>query len=763
MPSNANEKRPFIEEIIEKTTAEAARRKHSYILPEHLLFAFKDDEKYVKILGLCSADKDLIDNFIETFLDSIPADNIFERTSRSAEFTQVLEEAAKAYTKEFQEKPGMVELGIRHILMGVLTLDPGTSSARHCLEHGGVTQKKLEQIDDGDEPVMAGGEDVTPEDKDLAKYAVNMNERARKGKYSKLIGRQEELARMIQILHKKRACNPVLLGNSGSGKTAIVEGLVQKIVAGDVPEGLKDAKVWSVNVGSLLAGSKFRGEFEERLQKIIKKVTEDSNVIIFFDEIHTICGAGSAGDSALDASNILKPYLTDHAFRCIGATTYDEYRLSIEKDKALSRRFKKIDVKEPSESETVEIMMGLKPEYEAFHQVTYTDEAIKSIVKLTGKFLTEQYFPDKAIEVMDEAGARFRSGLSKCNVVDVVNIEELVAKMANVKSVAVRNDDKKLLLSLAADLKREIYNQDDAIDKVVRHLKIAKAGLGRKEKPLCVYGLVGNSGTGKTELAKQVADRLGLNFIRFDMSEYAEAHTVAKLIGAPPGYVGHDEPGLLTETVRRNPNSVVLFDEIEKANPSIYNLLLQMMDEGHLTDSKGVTVSFTSTVIFMTSNAGSRNASFAKSSIGFQGKKDMEEVFANALRDCFPTEFRNRFTEILRFNDLDMAAMEKIVDKEIRRLNFNLCDQRVTVKLDESARAFIAEKAMEENMGGRPVERLVNAMVAEPMVDDLLTQAVQNSCVLFRKVGDGLEYTTEKRNENGKTESTGGERVEIIA
>lgn len=710
--------------------------KPRYIVPEHWMWCMLGEGKYLDIVRYCDGRPEDIRRQLTQFLRKLD-----KRIGR------VENESGMQETRELQQFVGMMvqyaemdnrQIDIDHMMLALLDLGED-SLAAYALVSNGVTKEKIREY----------VKTHVDESGSFGKYAVNLNKLAREGKFSKLVGREEEMTRVIQILHKKRACNPVLLGNSGSGKTAIVEGLAQKIVNGDVPDSLKDSVIWSVNLGAMLSGTKYRGDFEERLTEVVSEIVKDKHSIVFIDEIHMLCGAGSTMDSSMDAANILKPYLAHNTFRCIGATTYDEYKKSIEKDKALARRFKKIDVVEPNPEQTLKIIEGLRPEYEEFHHVKYGKGALNAIVSLTDRYFTEQYFPDKAIEVLDELGTRHHAGLTSSSTVTVKDVEKLVARMANVPSVSVQNNDKTLLKTLADDLKAEIYNQDENIDKIVRHVKIAKAGFGKNGKPLGVYGLVGNTGTGKTELVKQLADKLNLKLLRFDMSEYSEQHSTAKLIGSPPGYVGFEQSGVLTEAVIRNPSSVVLFDEIEKADKSIYNLLLQVMDEGRLTDNTGRTAMFADTLVFMTSNVGSKEAQYTKKGIGF-GSTETPDVFEQSVQDAFPPEFRNRFTEILKFNDLDRKTLRRIVDKEMGRVNSSLSSYHVKVELTDDARELIAEKAEDEHMGGRPVERLVNSMVAEKLVDAILFENLSNSVVLFDKKENELTYNV-RRNTNEKT------------
>lgn len=712
----------YLNRLMEKIDAFAKKKKHAEIIPEHMLLVLlhsRDFKALAKDKGIMLEEmRDAVNKYLAHQKTTDKADSI----SVSKEYMLVVRRCIRfALQKD-------CEFSVEHCVNALISLGKGSTAANLLLSAGFVA-------DIPEEETMG----------ELASYAVEMVSMAKEGCYDRLIGRQEELNRIIQILHKKRTCNPMLIAQPGVGKTAIVKGLAKKIADGDVPDGLKDAKVWALDLGAMLAGAKFRGDFEGRFKNAIECALSAKNSIVFIDEIHSLVGAGASMDNPMDAGNILKPYLEDKRFRCIGATTYDEYRTSFQKKPALARRFRKIEVAEPTQEETLEILKGVREAYQTQHGVQFPDEVIESIVSLSGQYLREQFFPAKAIEVMDEIGSRYASGECRGTTATVGDVEELIARMANIPSVRLKSDNVEMLRNLCAAVKSELYGQDDIVDRVVQHIKIAKAGLTNKTKPLGVFALLGSTGCGKTELVKQIAKNLDCSFLRFDMSEYSEKGSVAKLVGTAPGYVGFEQAGALTEAVFRNPNSVILFDEIEKADPAIYNLLLQVMDEGRLADNTNRTAEFNNTVIFMTGNVGSARAAAARNSIGFGGGEEQQTaVLDKELLRTFPPEFRNRFTDILRFNPLDRTAFARIVEKEIRKLNEKLSERAVVVSLSKAAQDFIIDSAISENMGGRPVERLVSKHVAEKLVDAILFENLQDKVIQFEVRGSTLEFQEAK-------------------
>lgn len=707
--------------VLKRLQLNVEKNLYAYLVPEHILASLLEEPRFHEIATFCKADENDIRKIISDVIESQEKVSNPVDVVPSPDYTKTIKACS------FFAETRSYEIRVEHILLALLG-NGEESVAYYALVKNNITKENIERF-------------IEEEDnhEDL-KYATNLNGLAAQGKFDTLIGREQEIQRVIQILHKKRASNVILCSNPGVGKTALVEGLATKIVKGEVPETLRNACIWSLDLGSMVAGTKLRGEFEERLKSTIDSVLKNENTILFIDEIHNIVSAGSA-EGALDASNILKPYLTDNRFRCIGATTYDEYKKKILKDKALARRFKKIDLNEPSKEETIQILTGLRNSYQEFHGVNFPDEIIRLIVDLSDRYLLGQFFPDKAIEVMDEIGSQYRSKLKNGTTVTKEDVETLIASMANVQNITVNNDDKLVLKNLAQNIKKDLFGQDDIVDKVVQHIKLAKAGLTSKNKPLGIFGAIGSTGSGKTEFAKQLAKNLGISLLKLDMSEYSEKNSVSKLIGTSPGYVGFDQSGALTEPMIQNPYRVVLLDEIEKADPAIYDLLLQVMDEGRLTDNNNREASFRNAIILMTSNVGASRAESAKTTIGFSGESTKDTILKDELKKKFTPEFRNRFTDIFYFNDLDESVIGMIVDKEIRYLNKSLEDKRIKVIISDSAKDFLVKKAVEEKMGGRPVERLVHKYIAEKLVDKILFEGFSNTNVIFEEKDSDLIST----------------------
>jgi ATP-dependent Clp protease ATP-binding subunit ClpA len=553
----------------------------------------------------------------------------------------------------------------------------------------------------------------------LQAFAVNLIERAAAGQIDPLIGRNDELQRTIQILCRRRKNNPVYVGESGVGKTAIAEGLALKIHLGEVPEVLRSATLYALDMGAVLAGTKYRGEFEQRFKGVISALKKIPDSILFIDEIHTIVGAGAVSGGSMDASNILKPVLASGELRCIGSTTYSEYKASFERDRALARRFQKIEVSETSVEETVRILNGLKSYYEEYHGVKYSPDAIRVAAEMSAKYMHDRFLPDKAIDVIDEAGAalKLKSTSGKTKLVRTRDIETVVARMAKVPAKTVVSSEKVRLGELEGKLKGVIFGQDHAVEQVVRAIKLSRSGLGQPEKPVGCFLFSGPTGVGKTELAKQIAVILGVEFIRFDMSEYAESHTVSRLIGAPPGYVGFDQGGLLTDAINRTPYAVLVLDEIEKAHPNLFNILLQVMDHATLTDNNGKKADFRNVILIMTTNAGGREIS--ESGIGFQ-KDQGKGQGRGAIERTFSPEFRNRLDAWIAFKPLDAQVIEQIVDKFIDELNQQLCEKKLAVKLSREARAWLAQRGFDRLLGARPMARLIQAKIKEPLAEKIL-------------------------------------------
>ncbi len=577
----------------------------------------------------------------------------------------------------------------------------------------------------------------------LEAYTTNLNDKARRGKVDPLIGREKEVERAIQILCRRRKNNPLFVGDPGVGKTAIAEGLARRIVDEEVPEVLAEATIFSLDMGALLAGTRYRGDFEERLKAVLKEVENHHHAILFIDEIHTIIGAGATSGGAMDASNLLKPALQAGSLKCMGSTTFKEYKQHFEKDRALSRRFQKIDVNEPSIPDTIEILRGLRSAFEDHHGLTYTDEAIKTAVELSAKYMTDRRLPDKAIDVIDEAGARqmlFPED-ERLKEIGVEQVEEIVAVMARIPPKTVSKSDTERLKSMPDDLKRVVYGQDNAIEQLTAAIKLARAGLREPDKPIGSYLFAGPTGVGKTEVAKQLSKMMGVELLRFDMSEYMERHTVSRLIGAPPGYVGFDQGGgLLTDAVDQNPHAVVLLDEIEKAHPEVFNILLQVMDNGQLTDTHGKKIDFRNVIVIMTTNAGAADA--AKNEIGFgRGKASDEQN--RAIEKLFTPEFRNRLDAIIQFAGLSKPIIDRIVAKFVLQLEAQLADRNVTFELTDGATRWLSDKGFDEEMGARPLTRTIQEHMKKPIADEILFGSLKEGGIVrvdMDKAGEALTF-----------------------
>jgi len=599
-------------------------------------------------------------------------------------------------------------------------------------------------IDQGSEISLEERKDNT-DTSALSKYATNLNLLAKEGKIDPLVGRKKEIERTIQILCRRRKNNPLLVGEAGVGKTAIAYGLANLIVGNNVPEIMSDAVIYSLDMGLLIAGSKYRGDFEKRLKSVVNEVEEKPDAILFIDEIHTIIGAGAVSGSVMDASNILKPALANGDICCIGSTTYSEYRGIFEKDRALSRRFQKIDVKEPTNEEAIEILNGLLPRFEDYHNVKYEPESIDAAVTLSSKYINERNLPDKAIDVIDEAGANMKlsANCDKHQRIRAIDIENIVAKMAQIPPKNVSVSDKDVMKTLERNLKLVIFGQDPAIHMLSSAIKLSRSGLSDDTKPIGSFLFSGPTGVGKTEITRQLADIMGLELIRFDMSEYMERHTVSRLLGAPPGYVGYDQGGLLTDAISKNPYSILLLDEIEKAHPDVYNLLLQIMDHGVLTDSNGRKTDFRNILIVMTTNAGAQEMS--RASIGFT-RQDHTSDSSTAINKLFTPEFRNRLDSIIQFSALDQYAISRVVDKLIVELELKLERKNVTLEVTSEARTWIAENGYDAKMGARPLARVIQKFIHKPLADELLFGKLMTGGSIFIDINaSGLKLTTKSR------------------
>ncbi|MBA3601991.1 MAG: AAA family ATPase, partial [Acidobacteria bacterium] len=572
--------------------------------------------------------------------------------------------------------------------------------------------------------------------KPLESFTVELVAKAAKGEIDPIIGRLPEIERTVQVLCRRKKNNPLYVGEPGVGKTALAEGLALKISEGDVPEVLQGAKVFALDMGAVLAGTRYRGDFEQRFKAIINDLGKEENAILFIDEIHTIVGAGAVSGGSMDASNIIKPALASGSLRCIGSTTYAEYKAAFERDRALARRFQKIEIGEPSVAETIEILAGLKSYYEEHHGVTYTDEAIRTAAELAAKYLHDRFLPDKAIDVIDEVGAatKLLAEDKRPKMISVSMVESTIARMAKIPPKTVVADEKDRLKTLREDLKNVIFGQDDAIDKIVDAIQISRAGLGHETKPVGSFLFSGPTGVGKTELSKQLAEQLGIEFMRYDMSEYAEPHTVSRLIGAPPGYVGYDQGGLLTEAIMRTPHAVLVLDEIEKAHPNLFNLLLQVMDSATLTDNNGKKADFRNVILILTTNAGARELS--SGGVGFRNQSETKGQAKGAIERTFSPEFRNRLDAWVPFKALDLENIKLIVDKFIKELNGQLAEKRVLVKLDESAKEWLAKNGFDGKYGARPMARLIHDKIKQPLANE----------ILFGKLTDGGSVAVEEND-----------------
>lgn len=713
-----------LEKTLQRAYDEAKRRRHEFITPEHILLSLTRDAAVVEILEGCGGDllklRQSLNEFIDENMPPVRSEYLPEpEYSLGSQF--ILQVAAMHV-----QSSGKKELTSGSVLVAMFREQE--SHAVYFLQEQGITRYEVARyVSHGGSKQLAQKETKTDGDtrknqekkNPLTEFCANLVEKAKEGKIDPLIGREAEIERTIHILARRRKNNPIFVGEAGVGKTAIAEGLALRIVQKRVPPSLEKLNIYALDMGALTAGTRFRGDFEERLKAIVDAVKGDPDKVLFIDEIHTVIGAGAVSGGTLDASNMLKPALASGEIRCMGTTTLKDYRSVFEKDHALARRFQKIDVYEPSEEESLKILLGLKKYYEDFHGVKYSTSALKAAVELSAKYLNDRRLPDKAIDLIDESGAevKLRNYAAGMKQVTVKDIEALVSKIAKIPSRTVKVDDRQRLMSLSDDLKKVIFGQDGAVDKIATAIQMSRAGLNEPHKPVGSFMFAGPTGVGKTELAKQLANALGIEFIRFDMSEYMEKHTVSRLIGSPPGYVGFDQGGQLTEAVHHNPHAVLLLDEIEKAHEDIYNILLQVMDHATLTDSNGRKVDFRQIVLILTTNTGSRES--GKRAMGF-GKSAYEDKSAQAIERYFSPEFRNRLNAIVQFNSLDNRILEKIVDKIIGQLAERLKSKKVTIELDEKARAYLAEKGYDPLLGARPIQRLVDGEITERLSKEIL-------------------------------------------
>jgi ATP-dependent Clp protease ATP-binding subunit ClpA len=735
---------PIFSRALEKTLRRALslanERRHEYATLEHLLLALIDDVDAAAVLRACGVDLDALRKTVVQYLDTelenlvvdsqeeAKATNGFQRVVQRAAFhvqSSGREEVTGAnvlvaifaeretHAAYFLQEQDMTRYDAVNYISHGIAKRPGASDTSRLPRGADDEHESRDSKESKDSP------DSKKKEGALEAYCVNLNRKAREGRIDPLIGREAEVQRTIQVLCRRQKNNPLLVGDPGVGKTAIAEGLARKIINSDVPEVLADSTVFALDMGALLAGTRYRGDFEERLKQVMKEIEQHKDAILFIDEIHTVIGAGATSGGAMDASNLLKPALAQGTLRCIGSTTYKEYRQYFEKDRALVRRFQKIDVKEPSVADAIEILKGLKPYFEEFHKLRYTGEAVKAAVELSSRYIHDRKLPDKAIDVIDETGASqmLVPEARRKKTIGVKEIEATVASMARIPPKSVSKDDTEVLQHLEDTLKRAVYGQDEAVAALASAIKLARAGLRDPEKPIGCYLFSGPTGVGKTEAARQLSVSLGLELTRFDMSEYMERHTVSRLIGAPPGYVGFDQGGLLTDAIDQHPHSVLLLDEIEKAHPDLFNILLQIMDHGKLTDHSGKQIDFRNVILIMTTNAGARD--LASAAFGFH-KSKREGDDTEAIDRLFAPEFRNRLDAIVPFGRLPEGVIARVVDKFILQLEAQLSDRNVTIELTDEAREWLVKNGYDEAMGARPMARVIQAQIKTPLADEVL-------------------------------------------
>lgn len=726
----------------------ARQKRHEFLTVEHLLLALLDNDSAVNTLKACGAEivslRKELEEYVEQHTPKLP-ENSEQAPHPTESFDRILQraifhvqssgsdrtvEGADVLVAMYSERDSFAIYLLKRHQINRLTLT-------QYLSHGARKDEvHVEEEADEVDSDMSTSANAGP----LELYTLNLNHEALKGKTDPLIGREKEIERAAQILCRRRKNNPLLVGDPGVGKTSIAEGLAWLIVNNKAPKPLANTEIYSLDIGALVAGTKYRGDFEKRLKQLLNTLKKKPDAVLFIDEIHMIIGAGSSMGSTMDASNLIKPALANGSLRCIGSTTFQEYRQVFEKDHALSRRFQKIDVNEPSISEAIDILRGLKSKFEEFHHVEYDDQALVSAVELSAKFINDRFLPDKAIDVIDEAGAQRRLKTDTDNrLITVENIEDIVSKIARIPPKTVSKDDKTVLSNLERDLKRVVFGQDDAITALSSAIKLSRAGLKSPDKPVGSFVFAGPTGVGKTEVTKQLAKLLGVELVRFDMSEYMERHAVSRLIGAPPGYVGFDQGGLLTDMIHKNPHCVLLLDEIEKAHPDVFNLLLQIMDHGSLTDNNGRKSDFRNVIIVLTTNIGAE--SISRSSIGFT-EQDNSKDNQEAMKRAFSPEFRNRLDAIIQFKALPMSVIESVVDKFLTELQAQLDDKKVVLDVDQEARDWLAENGYDRNMGARPMQRLIQEHLKKPLAE----------MILFGELADhGGNVAVTVKTENGQS------------
>ncbi|OUS13077.1 ATP-dependent Clp protease ATP-binding subunit ClpA [Gammaproteobacteria bacterium 53_120_T64] len=723
-----------LESTLNTTFQGANTKRHEFVTVEHLLLALLDNGSAVEALHACGADIDVLRNDLSEFIDSttplLPEGGELRETQPTLGFQRVIQRAIfhvqssgknevqgeNVLVAIFSEQESQAVYFLR--LQNISRIDLVNYISHGIAKYANQAERQHEEENPANADAAAG-ESAAPEATLLEQFSSNLNHQAEQGYIDPLVGRSAELERVGQILLRRRKNNALLVGESGVGKTAIAEGLAKLIVEGKAAEPLANSVIYSLDMGALLAGTKYRGDFEKRFKGLLAELKDEEHAILFIDEIHTIIGAGAASGGVMDASNLLKPLLTSGKLRCIGSTTYQEYRGIFDKDRALSRRFQKVDVPEPSVAETVDILKGLKSRFEEHHGLRYTQGALKAAAELSAKYITDRFLPDKAIDVLDEAGAfqQLQPPSKRKKTIGVVDVENTVAKIARIPAKSVSSSDKEQLRNLGDKLKRVVFGQDEAIDSLDSAIKLARAGLREASKPIGSFLFAGPTGVGKTEVSKQLALTLGVELQRFDMSEYMERHTVSRLIGAPPGYVGFDQGGLLTDAVNQHPHCVVLLDEIEKAHPDVFNLLLQVMDHGTLTDNNGRKTDFRNVILIMTTNAGAREMS--RSSMGFTNQ-DHRSDGMESIKKMFAPEFRNRLDAIIQFKSLGTDVIGTVVDKFLVELQAQLDDKSVGLEVDEDARQWLAEQGYDEDMGARPMARLIQEKLKKPLAEAVL-------------------------------------------
>ncbi|WP_372425691.1 ATP-dependent Clp protease ATP-binding subunit ClpA [Salinarimonas chemoclinalis] len=749
-----------LEQALHRALALAGERRHEYATLEHLLLALVDDQDAAAVMRACNVDIEALRRNLVEYVDNELANLVADHRADAkptAGFQRVIQRAVIHVQSSGREEVTGANVLVAifaeresHAAYFLQEQDMTRYDAVNYISHGiakrpGATEARPPrgaEEESGERPSGDEGDTRGKKKGDaLDAYCVNLNKKAREGKIDPLIGREGEVQRTIQVLCRRQKNNPLLVGDPGVGKTAIAEGLARKINEGKVPDVLADATVFALDMGALLAGTRYRGDFEERLKQVVKEIENHPKAIMFIDEIHTVIGAGATSGGAMDASNLLKPALAAGSLRCIGSTTYKEYRQYFEKDRALVRRFQKIDVNEPSVADTIEIVKGLKPYYETFHKLRYSNDAIKAAVELSARYIHDRKLPDKAIDVIDETGASqmLLAESKRKKTIGVKEIETTIASMARIPPKTVSKDDAEVLANLETGLKTVVYGQDAAIGALTSAIKLARAGLREPEKPIGNYLFAGPTGVGKTEVARQLSKSLGVELLRFDMSEYMERHTVSRLIGAPPGYVGFDQGGLLTDGVDQHPHCVLLLDEIEKAHPDLFNILLQIMDHGKLTDHNGKHVDFRNVILIMTTNAGA--ADLAKAAFGFTRQKRVGDD-QEAINKLFAPEFRNRLDAIISFGNLPREVIAKVVDKFVLQLEAQLADRNVGISLSDAARDWLVEHGYDETMGARPMGRLIQSSIKTPLADEVLFGRLKDGGsveVIVEKDVDGLD------------------------